>query len=94
LDGIPNFQQAHRYEIRPFVSVAETETLPPGASPTADLVSEYPWKFGADGKIKLSENLAADLTVNTDFAQTEVDQAVVNVKRFPVLFPEKRDFFL
>ena len=94
LDGLPNFQQAHRYEIRPFVSVAETETLPPGASPTSDLVSEHLVKFGADGKAKLSENLTADLTVNTDFAQTEVDQAVVNLKRFPILFPEKRDFFL
>jgi hypothetical protein len=51
-------------------------------------------KYGADAKIKLAENLTADLTVNTDFAQTEVDQAVVNLTRFPVLFPEKREFFL
>ncbi len=58
------------------------------------MVIENPVKAGADGKIKLAENLAADLTVNTDFAQTEVDQAVVNLTRFPVFFPEKRDFFL
>jgi len=94
LDGMPNFQHAHRYEVRPFVSFAVTETLPPNATPTSDLVNEHPLKFGADGKIKLSENLTADLTVNTDFAQTEVDQAVVNLTRFPVLFPEKRDFFM
>jgi len=94
LDGMPNFQLAHRYEVHPFVSFAVTETLPPNATPTSDLVNEHPVKFGADGKVKLSENLTADLTVNTDFAQTEVDQAVVNLTRFPVLFPEKRDFFL
>src|SRR5204863_8529037 len=35
-----------------------------------------------------------NLTVNTDFAQTEVDQRLTNLTRFPTFFPEKRDFFL
>jgi hypothetical protein len=94
LEGIPKIRQAHRYEFRPYLSFARTETLPPPGSQSANMVLEHPVKVGADGKIKLSENLAADLTVNTDFAQTEVDQAVVNLTRFPVFFPEKREFFL
>jgi len=38
--------------------------------------------------------LTADVTVNTDFAQVEADQQVINLTRFPFLFPEKREFFL
>src|SRR5256886_5228140 len=36
----------------------------------------------------------ADVTVNTDFAQVETDQQVINLTRFPFFFPEKRQFFL
>lgn len=45
-------------------------------------------------KFSLTPALTAELTVNTDFAQTEVDEAVVNLTRFPIFFPEKREFFL
>lgn len=45
-------------------------------------------------KISLTPALTAEVTANTDFAQTEVDEAVVNLTRFPVFFPEKREFFL
>jgi hypothetical protein len=45
-------------------------------------------------KFSLTTGLTAEVTVNTDFAQTEVDDAVVNLTRFPVFFPEKREFFL
>ena len=49
---------------------------------------------GVDVKWGVRQTLVADLTVNTDFAQVEDDQQVVNLSRFSVLFPEKRDFFL
>ena len=49
---------------------------------------------GFDVKWGVRQTLVADLTVNTDFAQVEDDQQVVNLSRFSVLFPEKRDFFL
>ncbi|MEZ5291009.1 MAG: DUF5916 domain-containing protein [Vicinamibacterales bacterium] len=49
---------------------------------------------GLDAKYGISANMTADLTVNTDFAQVEVDEQQVNLTRFPVVFPEKRDFFL
>ncbi|HUR33372.1 MAG TPA: DUF5916 domain-containing protein [Vicinamibacterales bacterium] len=50
--------------------------------------------LGFDVKWGVRQTLVADLTVNTDFAQVEDDQQVVNLTRFSVLFPEKRDFFL
>jgi hypothetical protein len=43
---------------------------------------------------RLGPNLTAALTVNTDFAETEVDVRQINLTRFPVFFPEKRTFFL
>ena len=49
---------------------------------------------GLDAKYGINANMTADLTVNTDFAQVEVDEQQVNLTRFPVVFPEKRDFFL
>ena len=43
---------------------------------------------------RLAANTLASLTVNTDFAETEVDSRRVNLSRFPLFFPEKRTFFL
>ena len=43
---------------------------------------------------RLTPGVQASLTVNTDFAETEVDDRQVNLTRFPLFFPEKRDFFL
>ncbi len=51
-------------------------------------------KAGLDAKLAVSPTLTADLTVNTDFAQVEADSQVINLTRFPVFFPEKREFFL
>lgn len=51
-------------------------------------------KVGGDAKLALSPTLTADLTVNTDFAQVEADRQVINLTRFPLFFPEKREFFL
>ena len=45
-------------------------------------------------KYGLTRGLTADLTVNTDFAQVEEDQQQINLTRFSLFFPEKRDFFL
>lgn len=51
-------------------------------------------EVGGDAKIGLTPSLTLDLTVNTDFAQVEVDDEQVNLTRFPLFFPEKRPFFL
>lgn len=50
--------------------------------------------IGVDVKYGLGHGLGLDVTVNTDFAQAEVDEQQVNLTRFPLFFPEKRDFFL
>jgi hypothetical protein len=49
---------------------------------------------GLDVFWKLTPELTLALTLNTDFAETEVDERQVNLTRFPLFFPEKRDFFL
>jgi hypothetical protein len=51
-------------------------------------------EFGGDVKYGLTANLTASLTVNTDFAQVEIDEQQVNLTRFNLFLPEKRDFFL
>ena len=51
-------------------------------------------EVGGDIKYAVTPNLTADLTVNTDFAQVEADEQQVNLTRFSLFFPEKRDFFL
>ncbi|MDZ7772452.1 MAG: DUF5916 domain-containing protein [Balneolaceae bacterium] len=48
---------------------------------------------GFDVKYNLSSNLTLDATFNTDFAQVEADNQQVNLTRFPLFFPEKRQFF-
>jgi hypothetical protein len=50
--------------------------------------------FGFDINYNITPSLRASITYNTDFAQTEVDDRQINLTRFPLRFPEKRDFFL
>ena len=58
------------------------------------IVPSSDFSAGLDLKSELRPGLLLDLTVNTDFAQVEVDDAQVNLTRFNLFFPEKRDFFL
>ena len=50
--------------------------------------------LGLDVKYGVTQNLTADLTFNPDFAQVEADEQQVNLTRFSLFFPEKREFFL
>jgi hypothetical protein len=50
--------------------------------------------IGLDARYGLTAGLNMDVTVNTDFAQVEVDEQQVNLTRFGLFYPEKRDFFL
>ena len=69
-------------------------------STTTNHRSTPPWsnhgagEFGVDAKWGITQSIVTDFTYNTDFAQVEDDEAQVNLTRFSVLFPEKRDFFL
>ncbi|MDA0987268.1 MAG: DUF5916 domain-containing protein [Bacteroidetes bacterium] len=51
-------------------------------------------EVGADLKYSITPSLTLDATLNTDFAQVEVDEQQVNLDRFDLFFPEKRPFFL
>ena len=88
IEGIQDVTQGHGLDIKPYV--IGTATSVPGS------VSGNLWKGdgGLDLFYNLTPQLKANLTVNTDFAQTEVDDRQVNLTRFPLFFPEKRDFFL
>jgi hypothetical protein len=55
--------------------------------------NDYTSEIGVDLKYSPTSNLAIDLTVNTDFAQVEADNQQINLTRFPLFFPEKRQFF-
>ena len=58
------------------------------------IANEGDGDFGFDLKYGVTDNLTADFTYNTDFAQVEVDEQQVNLTRFSLFFPEKREFFL
>jgi hypothetical protein len=61
---------------------------------TPRISNEADGEAGVDVKFGITNNLTADFTYNTDFAQVEVDERQVNLTRFNQFFPEKREFFL
>ena len=61
---------------------------------TPAIANDRDGELGGDVKYGVTANLTADLTVNTDFAQVEIDEQQVNLTRFNLFLPEKRDFFL
>ena len=54
----------------------------------------YPRDIGLDLNYNVTPSLRAGVSVNTDFAEAEVDQRRINLTRFSIRFPERRDFFL
>jgi hypothetical protein len=61
---------------------------------TYKIINNPKFTAGLDVKYSLTSNITADLTLNTDFAQVEVDDQMVNLTRFSLFFPEKRQFFV
>jgi hypothetical protein len=72
--------------------VDRTTAVPPGGTAWASR-EEFVREVGADLRYDPSDNLHVDLSLNTDFAQVEADDEQVNLTRFPLFFPEKRQFF-
>ena len=85
--GIEAPPAATNLEVKPYV-IFDANTPDP-AAPT-DLNGDV----GVDVKYGISQNLTADFTYNTDFAQAEADEQQINLTRFSLFFPEKREFFL
>jgi uncharacterized protein DUF5916 len=77
-------------DLKPYV----TSNLTSDLTATPRISNDLRGDFGLDVKYGLSQNLTADLTYNTDFAQVEADEQQVNLTRFSLFFPEKREFFL
>ena len=88
LNGLSGMEQGIGLDLAPFLVARHLDAR--GDDP------DEGWDFdaGLDGFFKITTNLTASLTINTDFAETEVDQRQVNLTRFPLFFPERRDFFL
>ena len=61
---------------------------------TGALDRNFGGDLGVDAKVGITSGLTADLTWNTDFAQVEADAQQINLTRFSLFFPEKREFFL
>ncbi len=87
LTGLPDFDLGLGLSVRPAISIGEG--IP---SPNEDMKGTMDPSF--DASRRFGANLLASLTVNTDFAETEVDTRRTNLTRFPLFFPEKRTFFL
>ncbi len=88
--GIDAPPAGRTFEIKPYAfGRSTTDRLrTPAVSNDLDL------QLGGDVKYGITANLTADFTYNTDFAQVEVDEQQLNLTRFNLFFPEKRDFFL
>jgi hypothetical protein len=91
LAGMANLPRSGiNLEAKPFLLGSRTQTRRGAGDHPVDGDVD----FGIDLKSEIRPGLVLDLTYNTDFAQVEVDDQQVNLTRFSLFFPEKRDFFL
>lgn len=87
LTGLPAFRLGVGLTVQPAVTAGGRHP-----APHADL--EGVFHPSLDLTQRIGTNLLGSVTVNTDFAETEVDERRTNLTRFPIRFPEKREFFL
>ncbi len=87
LTGLPDFDLGYGISIRPSVVLGATNPAPLSQT-------NFEGDPSLDVTKKLGPNMLSYLTLNTDFAETEVDTRQINLTRFPLFFPEKRTFFL
>ncbi|HRR08309.1 MAG TPA: DUF5916 domain-containing protein [Rhodothermales bacterium] len=90
LVGIKNVNRGRNLQIKPYAIVGAQRNLQTNNTAKNEIVRNA----GVDVKYGLSSNLTLDLTYNTDFAQVEADAAQINLTRFNLFLPEKREFFL
>ena len=90
LVGLDAPPQARNLEIKPYAISSLTTNLAAARPFSDDLGGDA----GFDVKYGLTRGLTLDFTYDTDFAQVEDDEQQVNLTRFSLFFPEKREFFL
>lgn len=93
LTGLEQLKRPPVFEVKPYVTGGWRRGVPRAGSG-----GFLDGPFGTMGievaRVGITPSLTSEFTVNPDFGQVEVDQQVVNLTRFPVFLPEKRDFFL
>ena len=104
LKGLENIRQGRNLKVTPYVTAGATqvrartgELETPKSLTRVFCTDRHPncgYDGGVDLKYSLTPSLTLDGTYRTDFAQVEVDQQQVNLTRFNLFFPEKRDFFI
>ena len=86
LEGLDGISQGVGLDVAPYVLV--------GLDQKVGTNYKYPSDAGVDIFYQITSGIKSAITINTDFAQTEVDDRQINLTRFRLHFPEKRDFFL
>lgn len=86
LTGLEGISQGIGLDIVPYLTTGLSKKTEDGTKTVLDA--------GLDAFYQITPSLKAALTINTDFAQTEVDSRQINLTRFSLFYPEKRDFFL
>lgn len=86
LKGLNDIGYVRRFELKPYGLA--------GFEKKQNEKANYPGKLGADLNVNLTPTLKLNVTANTDFAQVEADRIAVNLTRFNLFYPEKREFFL
>ena len=86
LEGLSGLEAGGRFKVTPYIGG--------DLSQNADADATTSFDAGLDAKVLIGTGLNLDLTVNTDFSQVEADIQQVNLTRFSLFFPEKRDFFI
>ncbi len=87
--GIRDISQGIGLDLKPYLLGAAGNAPGRGKAGT-----DADYDIGLDAFYNVTPALKANFTVNTDFAETEVDERRTNLTRFPLFFPEKREFFL
>jgi len=90
LVGIQAPSGSMNLEIKPY-AISDLTTA---TEDTQERFTNFSGDIGVDVKYGITQNLTADLTYNPDFAQVEADEQQINLTRFSLFFPEKREFFL
>ena len=89
IEGLTGLKQGRNLQVKPFALASNSVGAQVPASALGSKAA-----IGGDVKYGVTPSLTLDMSVNTDFSQVEVDQQIVNLTRFGVLFPERREFFI
>ncbi len=86
IEGLEDIAPGNNLRVKPYGLASASRIL---SGPT-----DGDFDAGFDVKYGVTSGLTWDFTVNTDFSQVEADEQQINLTRFSLFFPEKRDFFL